>query len=502
MLLLVPAARAALTTARPKPLAAAAFRLHIARSFYAARPQRLPATENGDGQADDAEIRRRVQVLPFVKGRTAATNRMWINRFLATKQQQAIENTNTAVSTEPRPVLHKHMKDSYIEEYLLFRSEPDVREEYLSAFSQIRIGKILEDLDALCGSIAYLHCDDGRADTAPLKIVTASLDRIDLLQPIPGDKDIRISGHVTWVGSSSMAVSCWVETVEDETAISTGPGGEPSTIALGKTAAEKRVPGKPILAAKFTMVARDPVTGRAAKINQLKLDTEEDRRLFRIGATHRAQLIADKQFDLSSTPPTFEEMSLVHSLYSEYIQYIDPSFNKEKPSSIVWMKDTIQQTLVLCHPQSRNIHGNIFGGFLLRLAFELAHATSLLFAGTPVHFVALDDISFRKPVHVSDILALTAQVTYSAPPSRGFQVKVRANVLNAIEGTQNTTNEFHFTFEAEKDVARIMPRSYDESMRYIEGKRKKERWLHFAEHNKAIFKNLRADAPPAGTGRI
>ncbi|KAJ3155270.1 Acyl-coenzyme A thioesterase 9, mitochondrial [Geranomyces michiganensis] len=427
---------------------------------------------------------------------------MWINRFLATKQQQAIENTNPSAAAEPRPILYKHMKDSYIEEYLLFRSEPDVREEYLSAFSQIRIGKILEDLDALCGSIAYLHCDDGRADTAPLKIVTASLDRIDLLQPIPGDKDIRISGHVSWVGSSSMAVSCWVETVEDDAAISTGPDGEPSTFALGKPAAERRVPGRPILAAKFTMVARDPVTGRAAKINQLKLDTENDRKLFRIGAAHRAQVIADKQFDLSSTPPTFEEMSLVHSLYSEYIQYLDPSFNKQKPSSVVWMKDTIQQTLVLCHPQSRNIHGNIFGGFLLRLAFELAHATSLLFAGTPVHFVALDDITFRKPVHVSDILALTAQVTYSAPPSRGFQVKVRANVLNAIEGTQDTTNEFHFTFEADKDVPRIMPRSYDESMRYIEGKRKKERWLHVAEHNKAIFKNITADAPPAGTGAM
>lgn len=82
---------------------------------------------------------------------------MWINRFLAEKQQQAIEKTAEAEAgkTIPPPaIVEKRMKDSYIEEFLLFKSEPDVREEYLSPDSNIRVGKVLEDLDALAGGLA------------------------------------------------------------------------------------------------------------------------------------------------------------------------------------------------------------------------------------------------------------------------------------------------------------------------------------------------------------
>ncbi|TPX58243.1 hypothetical protein PhCBS80983_g03271 [Powellomyces hirtus] len=438
----------------------------------------------------EAEVRRKWMVLPYVRGRTSATHRMWINRFLAEKQQQAIQTTAKAESdgsvhpAPPRIILDKKMKDSYIEEYLLFKTEPDVREEYISAHGSVRIGKILEDLDALAGSIAYFHCDDNRSETIPLTIVTASLDRIDLLQPIPTDQDIRMSGHVTWVGNSSMEVSCWVETVPNHDPQSSSS----ATFGLGTAAAERRVPGEPILAAKFSMVARDPVTNKAAKINTLSLSTEEERRLFRSGAAHRARKLADKQFDLTSTPPTHEEMILVHQLYQEYIQYLDPTFNKPMPADVKWMKDTIQQSLVMCMPQDRNIHGNVFGGYLIRLAYELASATGLLFACSRIHFVALDDISFQKPVHVSDLLNLTSQVVYaSGGDSRSFQVKVRADVLDPIKAEQSTTNTFHFTFASDDPVPRIMPRSYDESMRYIDGKRKKERWLSVSEHNTSIF---------------
>lgn len=61
----------------------------------------------------------------------------------------------------------------------------------------------MEDLDALAGAISYKHTDDGKTDSSPLTIVTASVDRIDLLKPL-GMSDLRLSGHVTYVGYSSM----------------------------------------------------------------------------------------------------------------------------------------------------------------------------------------------------------------------------------------------------------------------------------------------------------
>ena len=61
----------------------------------------------------------------------------------------------------------------------------------------------MEDLDALAGAIAYKHTDDGKPNSSPLTIVTASVDRIDWLKPLDVC-DLRLTGHVTYVGYSSM----------------------------------------------------------------------------------------------------------------------------------------------------------------------------------------------------------------------------------------------------------------------------------------------------------
>jgi len=104
----------------------------------------------------------------------------------------------------------------------------------------------MEDLDALAGSIAYRHCDDGDALTRPLTIVTASVDRIWLLAPLCADHDLRLRGHVSWVGTSSMEVSILADS---------RPPPKPGVPPEAWT---------PIIAAAFTMVARDPATNKYA----------------------------------------------------------------------------------------------------------------------------------------------------------------------------------------------------------------------------------------------
>lgn len=49
----------------------------------------------------------------------------------------------------------------------------------------------------------------------------------------------------------------------------------------------------------------------------------------------------------------------------------------------------------VCQPQQRNMHGRIFGGFLMRRAFELGFATTYLFAGSRPSFVRVDEVTFR-----------------------------------------------------------------------------------------------------------
>ncbi|RKO93407.1 hypothetical protein BDK51DRAFT_29475 [Blyttiomyces helicus] len=107
----------------------------------------------------------------------------------------------------------------------------------------------------------------------------------------------------------------------------------------------------------------------------------------------------------------------------------------------------------------------------MRLAYELAYSTSLLFIPSLPTFVALDDITFRRPVPIGSLLSLTAQVVYSTgSPSSTFQVKVRADVVDPATRESDTSNTFHFTFMAKErdgetgvhDLPRVMPRSYDE----------------------------------------
>jgi acyl-coenzyme A thioesterase 9 len=89
-----------------------------------------------------------------------------------------------------------------LELVLPFSSDPILREQYISPFGHVRLGRLLEDLDAFAGNVAFHHAFPSRPT-----IVTASVNKLDLIpKSIDPTKDLRISGGVTSVGSSSMEI--------------------------------------------------------------------------------------------------------------------------------------------------------------------------------------------------------------------------------------------------------------------------------------------------------
>jgi acyl-coenzyme A thioesterase 9 len=82
-----------------------------------------------------------------------------------------------------------------------FSTNEFLKEQYRNPFGQMRFGKVLEDLDALAGNIAFAHVQD-----PALNIVTASVDRIRLSAPPNLESDQHLSGKVTYVGTSSMEI--------------------------------------------------------------------------------------------------------------------------------------------------------------------------------------------------------------------------------------------------------------------------------------------------------
>jgi acyl-coenzyme A thioesterase 9 len=65
--------------------------------------------------------------------------------------------------------------------------------QYRNPWGRMRIGRVLEDLDSMAGNIAFAHSDDGSPETVPPLLVTAAVERIELLRPLELSSDATLS---------------------------------------------------------------------------------------------------------------------------------------------------------------------------------------------------------------------------------------------------------------------------------------------------------------------
>ncbi|GAB5592251.1 hypothetical protein Unana1_07151 [Umbelopsis nana] len=401
----------------------------------------------------------------------------WMDKLLEVEKSKRVSESSTPLPAE-HTLVEKTMADSYMEEYLPLKSSPELLDEYIFFDGRVRLGKILEDLDALAGAIAYKHVDNS-PEAPPVTIVTASVDRLDLLLPNQPE-DLRLSGHVAYVGKSSMEIFIKVEKIPDYKLSDTDSSTPPSNFA--------ELSADTLLATRFTMVAIDSATLKSVKVNSLKLLTPADHRIFRFAEDSKARKRRSAEISLSKTPPTQEERLFIHDVYLQYSEYDDNK--KPLPKDMVWMEDTRMESNYIMQPQDRNIHNNIFGGYLMRRAYELAFADASLFLKSRgPNLLSMDEVIFRRPVHVGSLLKLTSHIVFAEGyPHRSFQVRVVAEVIDIEKDLREITNIFYFTLATEDPngqpvlshtktdephVRRILPRTYAESMVWLEGRRRR-----------------------------
>ena len=66
--------------------------------------------------------------------------------------------------------------------------------------------------------------------------------------------------------------------------------------------------------------------------------------------------------------PGYEESS--H--YQDYLNMVNDIKSRE-PNKVIAMKETEYTTRLLMHGQDRNRHGKMFGGYLMREAFDISY---------------------------------------------------------------------------------------------------------------------------------
>ncbi|EYU17635.1 hypothetical protein ABFS82_07G104300 [Erythranthe guttata] len=334
-----------------------------------------------------------------------------------------------------------------------FSSDYILREQYRNPWSEIRLGKLLEDLDALAGTISFKHCACEDSSTRSLILVTASVDKMVLRKPIRVDSDLTIAGAVTWVGRSSMEIQLEVTQSSQETADTS------DAVAL---------------TANFTFVARDSNTGKSAIINQIAPETEKEKLVWK-EAEERNKLRKKKKGE-QKKEINDEEMNRLNELLSESRVFCDMPVLADRDSILI--KETRLQNSLMCQPQQRNIHGRIFGGFLMRRAFELAFATAYAFAGSSPCFVEVDHVDFLKPVDVGNFLRFNSCVLYTElenPAKPMINVEVVAHVMRPELRSSEVSNKFYFTFTVDSDAVKngqgirnVVPATEEEARRVIE----------------------------------
>lgn len=147
-------------------------------------------------------------------------------------------------------------------------------------------------------------------------------------------------------------------------------------------------------------MARDSKTGKSAVINQISPETEKEKVLWN-EAEERNKLRKKKKGE-QKKEINDEDVNTLNGMLSEGRVFCDMPALADRDSILI--KDTCLQNSLMCQPQQRNIHGRIFGGFLMRRALELAFATAYSFAGSAPCFQEVDHVDFLKPVSRSHTL--------------------------------------------------------------------------------------------------
>lgn len=329
---------------------------------------------------------------------------------------------------------------------LAFSTDAELRKRYMlidgPVRGNIRFGLLLEVLDKLAEEAALAYVRKSFPDA---RVVTAAIDNIYIRSAADVKRDMVFGARINFVGRSSMEVGIRVE--------------HPATATQ---------PAAHIASCYFTMVARSTV-GDGAQSLVLPVfppgDELSERRWQRAIARREAYR---KGLQLAQEPPSREEYALLTELHTA---------QDERGFEGLLAGRCMTESWDRTYPEHENVPEKIFGGHLIRRAFEQSSICAEEVAPNRPVIVAVNRINFVHPVRMGDKLHLVSRAVYSGDCS----VCVETDIMRISRDRKqiHLSNACIFTFVNGDDelrpqaVPRIHPTTYKEDAAYLAAHRRR-----------------------------
>ncbi len=142
------------------------------------------------------------------------------------------------------------------------------------------------------------------------------------------------------------------------------------------------------------------------------------------------------------------------------------------------VKDSQTIMTELMMPHMANLQGSVFGGVILSLVDRVAAVAAIRHCGGPAVTVSVDQVDFREPIHVGELVVAKASVNYVGRTS--MEVGVRVEAEQIVTRQRRHTNSCYLTFVAldeeghPVDVPQVEPEGWDQMRRYEAAKERRQ----------------------------
>ncbi|VFR34242.1 cytosolic long-chain acyl-CoA thioester hydrolase family protein [plant metagenome] len=145
---------------------------------------------------------------------------------------------------------------------------------------------------------------------------------------------------------------------------------------------------------------------------------------------------------------------------------------------------------ILMTPDMANFAGNVHGGTILKYLDQVAYACASRYAGRYVVTLSVDQVIFRQPIHVGELVTFYASVNYTGRTSLEVGIKVVAEDIR--QKLVRHANSCYFTMVAVDDdrnpvpVPPLQPSDNEERERFQAAELRRELRQEMERRQKAI----------------